>query len=163
MDSGFFKFLISSLGIALAALPVGAVTTLDSKTTTFTGTVPSSCEIGNNVNTVTMTLTTLDRFEGQTNDLSFDSNVPVTLSLTPVTVSATPSGTSSYTWTAALIDNAGGTVASTTDSSSTNSTVAYNNGVSNTNLKIRMSVASASGNIKTGTYTGSVTVDCLSQ
>jgi type 1 fimbria pilin len=86
----------------------------------------------------------------------------VTLSLSPVTVSATPTGTSSYSWTAALMDGAGGTLMTTTESSASASTVDYNNGITNTNFKVRMSVGPSSGNVKPGTYTGTVTLDCLS-
>ncbi len=152
------------LGLALAAIPVSATTptNLATKTTTFTGTVPVSCELDNNVNSVTMSLTSMNLFQGTTTDIGVNSNAPVTLSLSPVTVSATPTGTSSYSWTAALMDGAGGTLMTTTESSASASTVDYNNGITNTNFKVRMSVGPSSGNVKPGTYTGTVTLDCLS-
>jgi hypothetical protein len=162
MDNGLKISIL--LGFALAAIPVSATTptNLSSKTTTFTGTVPVSCQLNNSVNTVTMSLTSMNLFEGTTTDIGVNSNSPVTLSLSPVTVSATPTGTSSYSWAAALMDGAGGTLLSTTDSSSAASTVDYNNGITNTNFKVRLSVGPASGNVKPGTYTGTVTLDCLS-
>lgn len=158
MDNGFKISTI--LGLSLIAFPVSAAP-LSSQTTTFSGTMPVSCEISGGVNSVAMSPTSLTQIAGTTGDMTFNSNAPVTLSLTPVTVGAVPSGVTGYSWVAALMDNQGGTLASTTESSAQAVGVNFNNGISNTALKIRMTVGPASGNVKPGTYTGTVTLNCL--
>lgn len=162
MDSGLKISTI--LGLSLIALPVGAVP-LSSQTTTFSGTIPVACEYFGGSASVTMTRSSLNQLEGVTPNFWYNANAAVKLSLSPVTITTAPSGTTSYNWLAQLLDVSNNPIAGTTPSSSQNAEALYNSGlVSADTFSLRLRVdPNSSSFMKPGTYTGSVTLDCIAQ
>jgi len=161
MDNGLKISTI--IGAALIALPVGAVP-LSSQTTTFSGTIPVICDYNGGSTSVTMTRSGLNQLEGLTSSFWYDANAAIKLSLSPITIAAAPSGTTSYSWLAKLLDANGNAIAETTPTSSQNDDAFFNDGLASVQtFNLRMQVEPSSGTMKPGTYTGSVTLDCIVQ
>ena len=158
MDNGL-KISIT-LGLSLITLPVGAVP-LSSQTTTFSGTVPVTCNVSGGSTNVNLVLTGLNNLQGGGSNVSFEANANVDLQLGAIGVTATPTGTSSYSWVAELRD-AGNNVIASSDKSNASSLVNYSSGLtSSTTFTVWMNIAPNTGFFKPGTYTGAVTLDCL--
>ena len=142
----------------LASLPAQAQ--LSSQTTSFTGTVPLSCDLTSGSSSVTMTANGSNSISGTTPSFYYTSNAAVKLALSPVTVNATPTGTS-YNWQAVLFKG-GTSVATTDESSSSPAEVSYSSGLSSSDaFTLQMNVNSSSSTMAVGTYTGTITLDCL--
>lgn len=159
MDNVIRKLAGIFAGLAVFGIPANAQ--LGSQTTTFSGTIPLSCNASGNQN-ANLVLTQLDNFEGNSNSITFNSNGAVKLQLDTVNIIAAPAGTTNYIWTATL-KNSGNNVIASADSASGSSPVTFANGLTNQNsFTVGLSVQNSTGNLIPGLYTAEVTIDCIS-
>ena len=157
MDNGLKILTVAS--VMLASLPAQAQ--LASQSTSFTGSVPLTCDLTSGTSSATMSASASTSIVGNTPSFYFTSNAAVKLALSPVTVNAAPTGTNSYNWQAVLFEGAN-SVATTDESSSSPAEVSYSSGLSSSDtFSLEMTVISSGSTMAVGTYTGTVTLDCL--
>jgi hypothetical protein len=158
------KSLIIAVGAAFFSVPAGFAQ-LATQTATFTGVMPTGCTQSGFIDaSVTMTPSGLAQLTGTTGIFNYEANAAVDLVLNPVTIISAPSGTTSYIWQASLLDGTNTQLISVLATSSTPAERAFNSGItSNVAFRLLMQVGPSSGNMKPGTYSGSVTLDCVAQ
>ena len=145
--------------IGFGLFPSAAVAQLATDTTTFTGTVPGTCTIGNGTQNVNMSYAN-NTLSAETANITINSNVLANLTIGTVTEVAKATG-SNPTATASLIDTAGNqqTVTATVGNDS-NPMQFINNGMTGANHTIKIGMSVADANIP-GTYTYTVVLSCL--
>ena len=158
------KSFIIAASAALLSVPAGFAQ-LATQTATFTGEMPVGCTQSGFIDaSVTMTPAGMAQLTGTTGIFGYDANAAVNLSLNPVTVVSAPSGTTGYIWQASLLDSGNTQLATTLSTSSEPAIKAFNSGItSNVAFRLLMQVGPSSGNMKPGTYSSSVTLDCVAQ
>jgi hypothetical protein len=159
-----FKSFIIAASTVFLSVPAGFAQ-LATQTATFTGEMPTGCTQSGFIDaSVTMTPAGMAQLTGTTGIFNYDANAAVNLSLNPVTVVSAPSGTTAYVWQASLLDSGNTQLISTLSTSSGPATRAFNSGItSNVAFRLLMQVGPSSGNMKPGTYSSSVTLDCVAQ
>lgn len=154
-------FGMFSLGaVSLAAMPAQAQ--LASQSSQFSGTVPAVCQVADPVNATTPMTFSGGVLSGTTNAFSFQSNGNVSLQLRQVQIDAAPANTGNYTWGGVLKVNNGADITSATQAGAS-AIIPYAAGLTaNDDFQMSLTVSAPNGVLMAqGTYTGTLTVDCL--
>lgn len=155
-----FAALAGLAVMGAAAMPAQAQ--LASQSTQFSGSVPAICQVVDQVN-ASSPMTYVDGvLSGSSQPFSFASNGSVALQLRQVDINAAPANTSNYTWNAGLKVNNGAQITSATQAGAS-AVIPYANGLTaNDDFQMTLAVnAPANVLMAQGTYTATVTTDCI--
>lgn len=155
-----FAALAGLAVMGAAAMPAQAQ--LASQSTQFSGSVPAICQVVDQVNASSPMTYVNGVLSGESQPFSFASNGSVALQLRQVAINAAPESTGNYTWNAGLKVNNGAQITSATQAGAS-AVIPYANGLTaNDDFQMTLAVnAPANVLMAQGTYTATVTTDCI--